>query len=229
MSSAAHSGELTTEGGRVMWRGTLLAAAISTAVLSAQVEPRSGIHREDMDPASGARTSGATRTADGSTRIPFRRACRPGDRSRKLTDANRERMRSLLEAAAADRTAPAGSPRKKMGDLYASCMDTAAIAVRGVAPLQPDLEIAAVRTQQDLARLLTSTADRVACGRLEPWPGHRRVDCHQDPIRRIHRGSSLRSTSTREPAAPARRSSRYPTATTTSRRIPSRRRFETHS
>ena len=140
-----------------MWRGTLLAAAISTAVLSAQGEPRSGIHREDMDPtckpcedfwryANGGWLDKNPIPARMSTWGPF-----PA-----LTDANRERMRSLLEAAAADRTAPAGSPRKKMGDLYASCMDTAAIAARGVAPLQPDFDaIAAVRTQQDLARLLT--------------------------------------------------------------------------
>jgi hypothetical protein len=32
-----------------MWRKTLLAVAIFTAVLSAQVEPRSGIHPDDMD------------------------------------------------------------------------------------------------------------------------------------------------------------------------------------
>jgi hypothetical protein len=43
-----------------------------------------------------------------------------------------------LEAAAAYRTAKPGSNLRKMGDPYASCMGTATIDARGLAPLQAD-------------------------------------------------------------------------------------------
>jgi putative endopeptidase len=140
-----------------MWRKTLLAVAISTAVLSAQVEPRSSIHPEDMDPTCKP-CDDFWRYANGGwlDKNPIPPRMSTWGPFPVLTDANRERMRSLLEAAAVDRAAPAGSTRKKMGDLYASCMDTAAIDSRGSAPLQSDFDsIAAIRTQQDLAKVLT--------------------------------------------------------------------------
>src|SRR6266567_9374408 len=44
-----------------------------------------------------------------------------------LTDTNRERLRAILETAAANQSASPGSNERKIGDFYASCMDTAAI------------------------------------------------------------------------------------------------------
>lgn len=68
-----------------------------------------------------------------------------------LRDANQERMRTILEAAASDTAAKPGSNRRKMGDRYAGCMDTAAIDARGVAPLQPDFDrIAAIQSEDQL-------------------------------------------------------------------------------
>jgi predicted metalloendopeptidase len=73
-----------------------------------------------------------------------------------LTDANRERIRTILEAARADTSAKPGTERRKMGDLYASCMDTSAIDARGLAPLQPDFDrIAKIETAKDLDAALT--------------------------------------------------------------------------
>jgi Peptidase family M13 len=48
-----------------------------------------------------------------------------------LADANRERIRTILEAAASDSNARPATDQRKMGDLYASCLDTAAIDARG--------------------------------------------------------------------------------------------------
>src|SRR6185436_9720828 len=42
-----------------------------------------------------------------------------------IGEANRERLRAILEAARTS-AAPAGSNERKIGDLYASCMDTEA-------------------------------------------------------------------------------------------------------
>jgi len=64
-------------------------------------------------------------------------------------------MREILETAAADRSAQTGSNQRKMGDLYASCMDTGAIDLRGITPLHPDFEqIAAIRSIDRLSKVL---------------------------------------------------------------------------
>ena len=55
----------------------------------------------------------------------------------QLRDNNLTAMRSILETAAATK-APAGSNEQKIGDFYASCMDTAAIEAAGLKPLAPD-------------------------------------------------------------------------------------------
>ena len=57
-----------------------------------------------------------------------------------MAEANRERARTILEAARVS-AAPAGSNERKIGDFYASCMDTAAIDKRGMEPLRKDLEL----------------------------------------------------------------------------------------
>lgn len=128
------------------------------AGLPGQKPSRSGIHPEDMDPTckpctdfwryvNGGWLDKNPIPADRSTWGPFA----------VLTDANRERIRTILDAAAADRTAKPETPRRKMGDLYASCMDTAAIDARGLAPLQPDFDrIAAIRTVADLGSVLSA-------------------------------------------------------------------------
>jgi putative endopeptidase len=72
-----------------------------------------------------------------------------------LAEANRERMRAILEAAAGNRSAPPDSNERKIGDFYAGCMDTAAIEASGLKPIQADLgRIAAVRSVRDLGALL---------------------------------------------------------------------------
>src|SRR6185312_1187510 len=72
-----------------------------------------------------------------------------------LADANRERIRTILEAARDDRSEKSGTDRRKMGDFYASCMDTSAIEARGITPLQPDLDrISAIQSLKDLGAVL---------------------------------------------------------------------------
>ena len=68
-----------------------------------------------------------------------------------LADRNRAVMREILDQAAANTTAAPGSNDQKVGDFYASGMDTAAIEKAGLQYLQPELnKIAAVKTAKDL-------------------------------------------------------------------------------
>lgn len=56
-----------------------------------------------------------------------------------LRDQNSERVKVILDSAAASK-APAGSNERKIGDLYASCMDTERINKLGWQPIAGDLE-----------------------------------------------------------------------------------------
>jgi len=69
----------------------------------------------------------------------------------QLTD---KRVVDLIQASA-KANAPAGSDQRKIGDYYASFMDTTAIEAAGIKPLQPALaRISAIKTRTDLARVL---------------------------------------------------------------------------
>ena len=89
-----------------------------------------------------------------------------------LIDANRERLKTILDGAAANRQA---GDERRLGDLYASCMDTGAIEAAGAKPLQSELRrIAAIRSRQDLEATLLALEPE---GRLGPtW-----IDSDPDP------------------------------------------------
>src|SRR3954451_3807088 len=69
----------------------------------------------------------------------------------ELDERSRESMRAILEDAAKS-TAPDGSEERKVGDFYASFLDSARIESLGVAPLRDELSrIAAVSSSAGLA------------------------------------------------------------------------------
>jgi len=69
----------------------------------------------------------------------------------ELDERSREAMRAILEDASRS-NAPAGSEERKVGDFYASFLDSARIESLGVRPLEPELaRIAAIKSAADLA------------------------------------------------------------------------------
>ena len=73
-------------------------------------------------------------------------------------------VKDILESAAADRSAPKGSERQKVGDFFAAGMDEARIEGEGVRPLERFLaRIAAVRD-----RKRAGGRDRPPAGRSGP-------------------------------------------------------------
>jgi putative endopeptidase len=73
-----------------------------------------------------------------------------------LRDFNSNAVRSIVEEAAADKSAPAGSVKKRVGDFYAAAMDSVAIEKLGYTPIKADLE----RIKQ--LKTLQSILDQVA-------------------------------------------------------------------
>jgi putative endopeptidase len=73
----------------------------------------------------------------------------------QLADKNQQNLRTILEAAQSAKAA-AGSNEQKIGDFYASCMDTAAINAAGTKPI--DAELARVAALKNSAELQAEVA-----------------------------------------------------------------------
>ncbi|OON71092.1 M13 family metallopeptidase [Hymenobacter sp. CRA2] len=72
-----------------------------------------------------------------------------------LQDRNQALMRRILEDAAANTGAAKGTNTQKVGDFYASAMDTAVIERTGIAPLKPELDrISAVKDRRGLVDVI---------------------------------------------------------------------------
>jgi len=85
-------------------------------------------------------------------------------------------VKEIVEGAAADRSAPKGSERQKVGDFFAAGMDEARIEGEGARPLEPFLvRIAAVRDRNALAAeiALLQVIGTGAAFRLEVGPDDR--------------------------------------------------------
>ena len=82
-----------------------------------------------------------------------------------LADRSEDLLHEILEQAVADTKAPAGSVRRKLADLYASFMDSAAIEKAGLAPIKPLLDrISALKDKSELPALYGALA-RAGVGR----------------------------------------------------------------
>lgn len=135
---------------------TLLALLLLAAPASAQEPPRPlPIDRAYMDPAVRP-CDDFYRHANGAfDRVPI-----PGDYAaygvnQEIDERNWTILKGILEAARADATAAPGSARRRIGDFYASGMDTAAIQAAGLRPLAEGLRrIEAVRKPANLAGAL---------------------------------------------------------------------------
>ena len=83
----------------------------------------------------------------------------PPDRSvygvdTEVQQQNETRLRAILEASQSAAAAP-GSERRKLGDYYAACLDTAALEVRGTASLRPYLaRVASLTSAAQLAGIV---------------------------------------------------------------------------
>jgi putative endopeptidase len=92
----------------------------------------------------------------------------------ELTEKSRTALHSILENAAKTQ-APAGSDQRKVGDLYASFMDSARVEQLGINPLQS--ELARIRALKSSAQLPTTFAHFTRLGLQNPFA----VSVGQDP------------------------------------------------
>jgi len=75
-------------------------------------------------------------------------------------EANRQKVRALIQELAAKPDRPAGSPAQLAGDFYASCTDEAAVDAAGISPIAPLLaDIDAAKTPADVQRVVRRLHD----------------------------------------------------------------------
>lgn len=86
-----------------------------------------------------------------------------------LRDFNINAVKGLVETAAADKSAPAGSVSKRVGDFYAAAMDSAAIEKLGYQPIKADLD--KVKALKDIQAVLTQAAQMRVTGIGSPMFG----------------------------------------------------------
>lgn len=73
----------------------------------------------------------------------------------ELVEHNKSQLHQILENARGDKSAPAGSPTRHVGDFFASAMDTDRLEKLGVTPVQPALrQIGTIKNTEDLFRVL---------------------------------------------------------------------------
>jgi len=72
-----------------------------------------------------------------------------------LAEENNNQLRKIVETAAANKNQPKGSAEQKIGDFYATGMDSARIERNGFKPIIPDLKaIDALKSKKDFVKLL---------------------------------------------------------------------------
>ena len=84
----------------------------------------------------------------------------PADRpnwstSAELQEKNQAELRQIVESSASAKATP-GSNEQKVGDFYASCMDSSAIESAGIKPIAPQLD--AINAMSDRNALLAEVA-----------------------------------------------------------------------
>ncbi len=88
----------------------------------------------------------------------------------ELIERNYLLLREILESSASDANAPAASPRRQVGDFYASALDQARRDALGFAPIRPYLDrIEAATSTADVVHLLAGFHDTAIWALFRPF------------------------------------------------------------
>lgn len=143
---------------------TITLTIILCASTGAQSRLKSGIDKDAMD-TSCKPCDDFFRYVNGGwlSRNPIPKQYPDYGTFRILAEGNRERMKVILESVAAD--PKAAGDAKRLGDYYASCMDTAAIEAAGKKPIEPYLaKIDAIAGKEGLRSFLVEAQRELAIG-----------------------------------------------------------------
>jgi endothelin-converting enzyme/putative endopeptidase len=92
-------------------------------------------------------------------------------------ESSKDKLKEILEAAAADKSAPKGSTEQIIGDYYGACMDESRVNGRGMEPLKP--WFARIDAAKDIADLQRVMADMHDIGVDDPFAFGGQQDPHK--------------------------------------------------
>jgi putative endopeptidase len=92
-------------------------------------------------------------------------------------ESSKDKLKEILEAAVADKTAPKGSSEQIIGDYYGACMDESRVNARGMEPLKP--WFARIDGAKDIAALQQVMADMHDIGVSDPFAFGGQQDPHK--------------------------------------------------
>jgi endothelin-converting enzyme/putative endopeptidase len=92
-------------------------------------------------------------------------------------ESAKDRLKEILETAAADTSAPQGSNQQIIGDYYGACMDESRINARGMEPLKP--WFARIDAAKDMAELQHIIADMHDIAITDPFAFGAQQDPHK--------------------------------------------------
>lgn len=141
-----------------MKRFRFILAFLVAGIAVGQTALKSGINKADMDPACKP-CDDFWRFANGGwlDRNPIPARYSSWGSFVTLEEENLTKLRTILEDAAKDTSAPAGSNTQKIGAYYGACMDFAAIDGRGWDPIKPYFEsIDKISNKQQLGAEITA-------------------------------------------------------------------------
>jgi endothelin-converting enzyme/putative endopeptidase len=141
-------------------RSSLLLAVLllSAGFVFSQTSSLHGIQTSDLD-RSAQPCDDFYQFANGTWRAnnPIPASMTRWSRRWQAGEASKDRLRDILEAAAAEKNAPKGSTEQLIGDYYGACMDEARVNARGMEPVKP--WFAKIDTAADIAALQAVMAD----------------------------------------------------------------------
>jgi putative endopeptidase len=146
-----------------VWLAALLLSPVTLGLTGTPLAPDHGVNTANMD-----RTCAPCRDffqfANGAwiAKNPIPPAYPAWGVSNEVNERNRDILHEILEDAAKNTSAAPGSVEQKIGDYYASCMDTSQIANAGLKPLEP--EFARIDAVKDLASLEAEIAHLQSVG-----------------------------------------------------------------
>jgi endothelin-converting enzyme/putative endopeptidase len=142
-----------------MCRSILLAVLLLSAVFAfSQASSLHGIQTGDLD-RSAQPCDDFYQFANGTWRAnnPIPASMTRWSRRWQAGEASKDRLRGILEAAAAEKNAPKGSTEQLIGDYYGACMDEGRVNARGMEPVKP--WFAKIDAAADIAALQAVMAD----------------------------------------------------------------------
>ena len=157
---------------------TILLLAVSSSITFSQSSSLHGIDLTDLDRKADP-CNDFYEFANGTWRAthPIPASMTRWSKRWAAGESSKDKLKEILEAAAADKSAPPGSTEQIIGDYYGACMDESRVNARGMEPLKP--WFARIDSAKDMGEVQRIIADMHDIGVADPFAFGGQQDPHK--------------------------------------------------